>query len=383
MSVISVSFPLSSCKPSRYEMITLCCKCLNIKLHVKESEYQIAKEQNLSTDYIPTGFFPSGETEVELDPKGIQQEHGYLVHRRKIGNYMLFRCLNCGVDAYSMHINGSPIVANNDLLNDPTIIERLKHSAEFSKVFNMVLQNKDTQFSGSMPDPNSATYETVQSTLNTIQKQLADFIIQEEADMEDRIREYEETQKTSFQELQTRLKEEKKRMISLLLTSAQFDETEETQRKDSSKRSTNPRKSPAKKQTVSRVKSMPPNFDQDPDDALFSFDGIDTSEETFYNESSSEEEDDAVDGPAVEIPRTRSKNRLTYSTSVPISVPTWSSMQKTDFLDESEDLTPSEPDQIAASMQALAQSITDDNRYIFGERPRPRLNTGDFTGGKR
>jgi hypothetical protein len=43
-------------------------------------------------------------------------------------------------------------------------------------------------------------------------------------------------------------------------------------------------------------------------------------------------------------------------------------------------LTPSEPDQIAASMQALAQqSITDDNRYIFGDRPRPRLNTGDFS----
>ena len=40
--------------------------------------------------------------------------------------------------------------------------------------------------------------------------------------------------------------------------------------------------------------------------------------------------------------------------------------------------TPADPDQIQASMQALAQSITDDHRYIFGDRPRPRLNTGDF-----
>ena len=45
--------------------------------------------------------------------------------------------------------------------------------------------------------------------------------------------------------------------------------------------------------------------------------------------------------------------------------------------------TPSDPDQIAANMQALAQSITDNGRYIFGERPRPRLNTGDFTTLKR
>lgn len=42
---------------------------------------------------------------------------------------------------------------------------------------------------------------------------------------------------------------------------------------------------------------------------------------------------------------------------------------------------PHDPDHIAASMQALAQSITNDERYIFGDRPRPRLNTlnsGDF-----
>lgn len=40
-------------------------------------------------------------------------------------------------------------------------------------------------------------------------------------------------------------------------------------------------------------------------------------------------------------------------------------------------VTPADPDQMAANMQALAQSITDTGRYIFGERPRPRLNTGD------
>lgn len=53
------------------------------------------------------------------------QEHGYLVHRRKIGNYMLFRCLNCGIDAYSMHISGSPIVASNELLVSNLLIMEL------------------------------------------------------------------------------------------------------------------------------------------------------------------------------------------------------------------------------------------------------------------
>ncbi|XP_053384489.1 uncharacterized protein LOC123536750 [Mercenaria mercenaria] len=362
-------------------MVLLACKCLNIKLFIKhtENEYRLANEQNLKGDYIPTGFFPSGEVEVELDTKGILQEHGYLVHRRKHGNYLVFRCLNCGMDAYAMHMNGSPIVVNNQLLSDATSIDRLKHSPEYSCVFHMVLQNKDTQFSGSMPDPKSSSYENVQSTLNSIQRQLTDFIIQEEAAVDERIRAFEEAQREAFQGLQTKLKEEKKQMISLLLTSAQFEtnNTEETQRKDSSKRLTEARKSPAKKKTVSRVKSLPPMMEKDPDDPLFSFDGME-SEEPFYQDSSSDENEDD-ESFVTELPRTRSKPEMMYSSSVPVSVPAWNRQHRTDFLDESEDLTPSEPDQIAASMQALAQqSITDDNRYIFGDRPRPRLNTGDF-----
>ncbi|XP_060568962.1 uncharacterized protein LOC132727450 [Ruditapes philippinarum] len=363
-------------------MLLLACKCLNIKIYIKhtENEYLQAKEQNLTDEYMPTGFFPSGEVEVELDTKGIKQEHGYLVHRRKHGQYLVFRCLNCGMDAYAMHINGSPIVANNNLQSDATSIERLKHVAEYSQVFHVVLQNKDTQL-GSMPDPKSSSYENVQSTLNSIQKQLTEFIIQEEAAVEERIRAYEESQKEAFQELQAKLKEEKKQMISLLLSSSQFENnnTEETQRKDSSKRLTEARKSPAKKKSLGRVKSLPPTMEKDPDDPLFSFDGME-SEEPFYPDSSSDDNDDNDDSFVEDTPRRRSKPEMMYSSSVPVSVPTWNRQQHTDFLDESEDLTPSEPDQIAASMQALAQqSITDDNRYIFGDRPRPRLNTGDFS----
>lgn len=67
-----------------------------------------------------------------------------------------------------------------------------------------------------------------------------------------------------------------------------------------------------------------------------------------------------------------------YSSSMPISVPIWNRTGLDDGATDGDKLTPSDPDQIAASMQALAQSITNDERYIFGDRPRPRLNTGDF-----
>ena len=36
-------------------------------------------------------------------------------------------------------------------------------------------------------------------------------------------------------------------------------------------------------------------------------------------------------------------------------------------------------DDIPKQMQALSESIQERDRYIFGDRPRQRVNTGDFT----
>ena len=36
-------------------------------------------------------------------------------------------------------------------------------------------------------------------------------------------------------------------------------------------------------------------------------------------------------------------------------------------------------DDIPRQMQALSESIQERDRYIFGDRPRQRVNTGDFT----
>ncbi|XP_052798253.1 uncharacterized protein LOC128230214 isoform X2 [Mya arenaria] len=361
-------------------MVLLTCDCLNIKINVKfsENEYKQLQQHNDTNtdDYIPTGFFPKGEVEVELDTTGIKQEHGYLVHRRKHGNYMVFRCLNCGLDSYAMHINGSPIITSAQLKSESLVIDRLQHLDDYSEVFKIVLANKDLPIT-KMPDPQSVSYEAVQSTLNVIQQQLSDFVIQEEADMENRIRQHEESQREEFQDLQTKLKEEKKRMISLLINSAQFDTVEEKSPRDSSKRSTEARRTPAKKKTVSRVKSLPPTLEPE-SDTMFGFDGLENTDETFYRDSSSESDRDGADDVMEQRMSVRRKPNLTYSSSVPISMPAWNNPSRPDPLEEEEDLTPSDPSQIAASMQALAQSITDDHRYIFGDRPRPRLNTGDF-----
>uniref|UniRef100_UPI00398EB0FB proline-rich AKT1 substrate 1 n=1 Tax=Pristiophorus japonicus TaxID=55135 RepID=UPI00398EB0FB len=70
-----------------------------------------------------------------------------------------------------------------------------------------------------------------------------------------------------------------------------------------------------------------------------------------------------------------------YAKSLPVSVPIWGfkDLKPKKLADgENEERLPSpDLDKIAASMKALAMSVTDGTE-MFGDLPRPRLNTGDF-----
>ncbi|XP_060705433.1 proline-rich AKT1 substrate 1 [Hemiscyllium ocellatum] len=70
-----------------------------------------------------------------------------------------------------------------------------------------------------------------------------------------------------------------------------------------------------------------------------------------------------------------------YAKSLPVSVPIWGfkDLKPKKFADgDNEERLPSpDLDKIAASMRALAMSVTDGTE-MFGDLPRPRLNTGDF-----
>jgi len=69
------------------------------------------------------------------------------------------------------------------------------------------------------------------------------------------------------------------------------------------------------------------------------------------------------------------------STSVPISMPqSFRGSRAKSFVEAEEEYDESaEFADIPSNMQALSESVHDRDRYIFGDRPRPRVNTGDFT----
>nr|XP_022300966.1 uncharacterized protein LOC111109174 [Crassostrea virginica]XP_022300973.1 uncharacterized protein LOC111109174 [Crassostrea virginica] len=361
------------------------CLCLNIKINCKTKPSFQNFEDLWKTKYE---FFSQklGQT----SDAEVKKEHSYLVHKLAVGEWTVNRCLNCGVETHATSQGTSVVLLSPQLQCDPVISERLMKSSDFSQVFNIVLQGQKTTISShDMPDPSSPNYESLQLELTHIQDQINAFLLQEEEGMEKRIRDFEEEERAKFQTLQSNIQVDKKKMINLVL---------QTERQMKSVKNDLPSPSPtteisSKKTPVTRVKSSPnkrlhsvDEYEQTPDTEMFLLDDPSPShDEPFY--SSEEEEDDEDEE---EVSRQKSsatlmragrfqKKPLQYSSSVPIMVPRWGTSTSKDSGDESdEDPTPSDPDEMAASMQALARSITQDERMIFGDRPRPRLNTGDF-----
>lgn len=374
-------------------MVVITCNCLNVKLSSKQNPNTAVFEFLTDSGSENTPFYPNKVLLVEVIDPGITIEQDYLVHRQPIGEWLVHSCLNCGLDVYATKPRSSRLLINQKVQYDPAVIDRLHHHPNYSDVFELVLPEKDTPFQ-TIPDRSSGQFESLQGEINMVQEQLTNYLIQEETEMENRIKHYEEEQRILLQQLQEKVRKDKKKMISVLLEAQKqkmkgIGDNTGSKSVSKSPERLKPKGMMSQKTALSRAKSTPvprgqslEDYDQNAD-GLFMFDGGDVdSEEQFYQSDDESESEEGSDRGERKAPSTMKKNKLIYSASVPISVPTWCpGIRDTGDIEEFDEdgSLPTDPENIAASMQALAQSIHNDERYIFGERPRPRLNTGDFT----
>ncbi|KAK6189709.1 hypothetical protein SNE40_001709 [Patella caerulea] len=368
----------------------LACPCLNVKIYAKD----LKPYSGRSTDFgCNSGDKELEESlaEVKLDNQGITIEHSYLVHREAYGKYKLFQCLSCKSKTHLVYNelnrdNEECILVNTKLESDPAVIERLKHSSNFSRPFGIILQ-KPSELGGNAPDPRNL--DSLQTHLNQVQQQLSHFLLSEEQALEDRIRQYEEEQRADFQLVQDQAKADKRKMISIVLRASESTEDMSesmdcfSSHNEQSLQTSTPSKHKTRNKKRNEMRQSSQSFSgnrsyQNIDsEAMFMLDEVDPVDEPFYE---SDEGDDVSPIKSREDSGTRNRHNL-YSSSVPISVPMWGKGRHHSTEDEEEndhDDTPSDHDQIADKMQALAESITDTGRYIFGDRPRPRMNTGEF-----
>ncbi|ESO97398.1 hypothetical protein LOTGIDRAFT_231573 [Lottia gigantea] len=370
----------------------LVCPCLNVKVYAKSLKPCEGRFSDLVDDCGDKQLIDS-LGEVTLDKSGICIEHEFLVNQQSCHQFQLYECLSCKTKTHLLDEEEDIVLVNTKLESDSSVIERLQQSANFSKPYKIILM-KPTELSGNAPDPRG--FESLQTQLNEVQRQLNDYIIEEEQKMEAKIRRYEEEQRTTFQQFKDEAKGDKRKMISLVLKAAESVVVEENDKDMDYFPSHNEHnmqsRSPAKnKSNKNKAKSGIRNTSQsfsgryhqsDVDsEAMFMLDELDQipNDEPFYE---SDEEGDISPMKSYEDTHhsSRSSRQNLYSSSVPISVPSMWGQRKhsTEDEDDEDELTPSDPDHLGDRMKALAESITDTGRYIFGDRPRPRINTGDF-----
>ncbi|KAK7099057.1 uncharacterized protein [Littorina saxatilis] len=358
-------------------MVVYVCNCLNVKIFADALKVQDVNQSS------PLG---ANVVEIELGDRGFDFKYGFLLKRETIKTWTVFTCLNCKKKTHTINRELKLILVNKDMECGDEALARLTGSPDFSPVFQIILVNTD---SFATPDPSAQSYDSLQHQLTDITHHLNNFILKQEDQVEERIRRFEEEQREQLAKLKAKAQDDKKRMISLLLQQTESQDQSgagrgrpRTLTKANSVLTDSPRPPMSQPMAMpgSRRDNVVPDIDRD---ELFTIDGID-DEYGSYN-SGSEEEDDV---PNV-VSRTRTSSRNTndsiYSASVPVNIGMgahWEPLGRGDHLvdlsDSEDENKPLDPAQIASNMQALAESIPDEHRYIFGDRPRPRLNTNNF-----
>jgi len=246
--------------------------------------------------------------------------------------------------------------------------------------------------------------------LSEIQQQLNKFLIDEEAAMENRIREYEASQRAAYAELQSKARRDKNAMMSLVLATEQTRISTAHSGPPSPIKTTKSKVNPllatvppsasagrvvAPKVVMSGKKKLSssssnedtrarkyPSFDQRLSTSPTNADGVfdfepgfqEDNNRPFYESDDDEQadtDDSSVSEDAVYSKRPKS---FDYSASVPVSVPMWkmAAASKKSFEeeeDEEEFEAPLDPDSMAASIKALARSVHADGTEMFGELP--------------
>lgn len=360
-------------------MVVYACGCLNVKIFADAIKQQDVNQSS------PLGH---NVVEIELGDRGFDFKYGFLIKRETIKTWTVFTCLNCKKKTHSINRELKLILVHKDMECGDENLTRLAASPDFSPVFQIILTDADSFAS---PNPSSQSFDTLQLQLADISHHLSNFMLKEESMAEERIRRFEEEQREQLAKVRAKALDDKRRMISLLCQRSDVpDPISKGQRiRTVLTKSNSVFEAPNSRQPVTKTASLPisgrndgvvPDIDRD---ELFTIDGLDESEP--YHSSS--DDDDEV---PQYVGRTRTCSRNVhndslYSASLPVNISMAEDMMRArrsdtiDSTDSDEEYGgPLDPEKIASNMQALSESIPDENRYIFGDRPRPRLNTNNF-----
>lgn len=390
-------------------MALLTCRCLNVKIHVNSTDLMAADLTKCDIE-MREEFLKLNVGTAHLNLEGVLTEHESLVKQTRSGSWTLHKCINC--DTWTHATQGtSHILVNMDMQRDETSLKLLESSTDFSPLYKVILVEKnDNQPMQTQVSVESATYESLQHKLTSIQQQLNNFLMTEQTAMEERIKQFEESEREKFSLIQKKARQDKNNLIRKILSaeaggaesvdsqqynqnmennaqpektsySAEFpSHTQEVHSNPNDIQGHKSRTSKSGSKSTSALSSRLGNNNNlaeeknDLDGVLFDEDAIfGETNQPFYNSDDDEDENaSTTDDSELESPSL-------YSTSIPISVPAWNMQQRSSHHDDDDgdnEQSPSGPNDIAASIKALARSVHTDDSSIFGDlprRPRPKV----------
>lgn len=375
----------------------LTCKCLNV---VIDSKSETIEEGGNHLDDGTSNhlFFNEDVGSVEL--AGISKEQGVLVEVHNIGSWIVHRCLNCGMYTHALDTSNTVnILVNRKLITDPNEIAALRNSENFSPVFHIVINSSDED---SVASKAAASRSTPGAT--ALHQQLAEWIQRESALTEEKVRKYSDEQYAALELLRTHAHLDHCVLVRLLNGSAETSALDKLaaapQVTTASFTAVNVANSNSF--TSTPIKSSVPFTVGTPNDStktltqqmnkarlpvrsfsalmrkpsvdaegLFPLEGMDdTSPDTFHSDEDLTDTDDSGShDEGIHIPRR--VGSFTYAKSLPVDVPVF--VHDRGGFEDSHEMSPQEPMDIAASIKALAKSVHGDT--VFGDLPRPRFSS--------
>lgn len=397
------------------------CHCLNIQISCRGPTPPLQDVAYVHfTEMIGTdSFFSPNAFVVTLDLGGVTKSQKSLCKERCLNGWTVITCTCCEIEMFAQYVDDHDrVLVTHHAEQNLATIRELMQSHRYSNLFNLVLPEVNDNFI-----QNNIGIELQNSNLETsieqVQSVVSDFLRTEQRNMEERIRNYTETQQAHYAALLQKVRKHKQAMIYLLLkskeneastesdtvgeppvappatvmskdtggsnesstsTDSAFDKSESSEHSHERTRKLNVRSlrrtmsNPARPVKPKKEHRRPPvHIDVG---GVFDMEEFDSKEE--YSDIDSEDsENSTVDDDVHE----KEVERIMCATSLPMSIPTFSHHPHASVVEDDDDdyrvPLPKDPEQIAASMRALACSVRDGTE-MFGELPRRRLNTGEL-----
>ncbi|KAK4019687.1 hypothetical protein OUZ56_001700 [Daphnia magna] len=367
-----------------YKMVRAVCGCLNVKIHIKGelANSPIFHTDDLQFEESQDEFFQQAPKEVITDAAGVVIEHTFLVQSRHVGNWNIFHCICCKTDTHAVPDSSRlPFLLNPVLGVDPNHILKLQQSERFSAVYKVVLPwlgNSGPSSPRNFPDKGSQADQDVV----TIQQMMSGFLKKEEEKVEENILRYTEQQQASLSALEARARQDRN---TLLLLIAQKETPVGKKMQSLSLRSeVTPPTTPTKTGSfnfTSPTKEIPPppfqrGFSTNPEDDIFEFDPDYLDNRNPFDDTSDPDSEESSYAEGMQIPGRhplRSDDDSALPKSLPMRVPAVSNYRTQD-IDVEDDRTPVNPEEMAASIKAIARSVHGGSDSHW-DLPRPRLNT--------